>query len=118
MVRVKSLGGVFELRNTSPDVAQDMSSSIERAKITSNYRDPTVPAFEKRTESTIRQSRRQEAADERPTSETSHSGNSNNTLYTLVNGVTGHVDGNIRLATLPSMNALFKLDEMSEGDFS
>ena len=108
----------FELRNTSPAVAQDMSSRIERAKITSNYRDPTVPAFEKRTESTIRQSRGRVAADERPTSETSHSGNSNNTLYTLVNGVTGHVDGNIRLATLPSMNALFKLDEMSEGDFS
>ena len=109
---------VFELRNTSTDVAQDMSSSIERAKITSNYRDPTVPAFEKSPESTIRQSRSQVAADAHPTSETSHSGNSNNTIYTLVNGVTGHVEGNIRLATLPSMDALFKLDEMSEGEFS
>ena len=95
-----------------------MSSSIERAKTASNYRYPTAPAFDKRPESTISQSQRQVAADERPTSETSHSGNSNNTLYTLVNGVTGHVDGNIRLATLPSVDALFKLDEMPDGDFS
>ena len=97
---------MFELHNSPPDVAQDMSLRIERAKTTSNYRDPTNPDFEKRNESSIRQSRRQVAANDRPTPKTSHSDNSNNTIYTLVNGVTGRVDGNIRLATLPSMNAL------------
>ena len=107
VVCLNPLFEVFELHNSPEDVAQDMSSRIERAKTTSNFRDPTVPTFEKRNESTSRQSRRQVTADQRPTSETSHSDNSNNTLYTLVNGVTGRVDGNIRLATLPSMNALF-----------
>ena len=47
-----------------------------------------------------------------------HSDNSNNTLYTLVSGVTGRVDGNIILETLPSMEARFELDEMSDGEFS
>ena len=105
VVRVNPLGELFELRNSPPYVAQDMSSRIEHAKTISNYRDPTVPTFEKRSESTTRQSRLQVASDHRPTSETSPSDNSSNTLYTLVNGVTGHVDGNVRLATLPSMDA-------------
>ena len=87
---------------TPPDVAQDMSSRIERANITINYRDPTFPASESRNESSTIQSRRQVAADKRRTSETSRSENCKHTLYTLVNGVTGHVDGNISLATLPS----------------
>ena len=54
----------------------------------------------------------------RPTPRTSCSDNSTNTLYTLANGVTGHVDGNISLETLPSLDALFELDEISDGDFS
>ena len=43
----------------------------------------------------------------RQTSEVLRSDNSNITLYTLVNGVTSHVDGNIRHATFPTMAALF-----------
>ena len=39
VVRVNPLGEVFELRNTSPDVVQDMSSRIERAKMNTT----TVP---------------------------------------------------------------------------
>ncbi|OWZ18610.1 reverse transcriptase [Phytophthora megakarya] len=38
-------------------------------------------------------------------------------LYALVNGVTGEVDGNISLYTLPSCNDLLELDEMSLTDF-
>ena len=40
--------------------------------------------------------------------------NSRNKLYTLVNGVTGQVDGNISVETLPSVDAFFELDEMSD----
>ena len=37
--------------------------------------------------------------------------------YTLVNGVTGQVEGNFILETLPSLDALCELDEMSDGEF-
>ena len=46
------------------------------------------------------------------------SDNIHNKLYKPVNGVTGHVDGNISLETLPSVDTLFELDEMSNGEFS
>ena len=47
----------------------------------------------------------------------SHSDNSD-TIYTLVNGVTGQVEGNVSLETLPSLDALCELNEMSDGEFS
>ena len=53
----------------------------------------------------------------RQASEQSHSDNSD-TLYTLVNGVTGQVEGNVSLETLPYLDALCELDEMSDGEFS
>ena len=54
----------------------------------------------------------------RPTFKKSRSDTSNNTLYTLANGLTGQIDGNISLETLPSVDKLFELDEMSDGEFS
>ena len=47
----------------------------------------------------------------------SHSGNSD-TPDTLVNGVTGQVQSNVSLGTLPSLDALCELDEMSDDEFS
>ncbi|KAG3232275.1 hypothetical protein PI124_g22636 [Phytophthora idaei] len=38
-------------------------------------------------------------------------------LYTLVNGVMGGVEGDISLDSLPAVNALLKLDEMSIAEF-
>ena len=60
----------------------------------------------------MKQSQRRVATIERQTSEVLRIENSKFTVYTLVNGMTGHVDGNISLETLPSLDTLFELDEM------
>ncbi|GMF24588.1 unnamed protein product [Phytophthora lilii] len=39
------------------------------------------------------------------------------TLYTLVDGVTGEKDGNIRVTDLPTLDGLLELDEMSFSEF-
>ena len=112
------LGEVLEDSNLLPDGGQDMSSRTECAKENSNHGDLLVPAFKRREYSLTKQYRCRVATAKRQTSRTSHSDNSNNTLHTLVNGVTGQVDGNFSLKTLPSLDALFKIDEMSDGEFS
>lgn len=42
---------------------------------------------------------------------------SSETLYTLVDGLTGEVAGGINLAPLPNASALLELDEMSFAEF-
>ena len=96
-----------------------MSSRIERAKININHGDLIVPASKRCNVSFKKQSRRRVATVQHQTSRTSRSSiNSVNTLYTLVNEVTSHVDGNVSLETLPYLDSLFELDEMSDGVFS
>ena len=95
-----------------------MSSRTERATVNRNYGDPIVPAFKRRKVSLKEQSRRRAATVTRQTSRTLHSDIVEISLYTLVNGVTGHVDGNISLETLPSFDVLFEPDKTSDGEFS
>ena len=83
-----------------------------------NYGGPSVPASRRRKVSLRKQSRRRVATVKRQTSEMIRSDISNNTLYTLVNGMTGHVDGSISLEILPSLDTFFKLAEISNGEFS
>ena len=44
-------------------------------------------------------------------------GDTSKQLYTLINGETGHIEGILRLAPLPSLQALLPLDEMSFNEF-
>ena len=80
--------------------------------------DSIVPALKRRKITLKKQSWRRVATIMCRTSRTSHSVTSNNTLYTFVNGVTGHVDDNIILETLSSLDILFKLDKTYDGVFS
>ena len=100
MALLNPLGEVFELRNTSSDVDQNISSRIERTSSSRNHGDTIYPTPEGCKVSWKRLPGRQVATVKRQASETSHSDNSD-TLYTLVNGVTGQVEGNIILVTLP-----------------
>ena len=105
LVRVNPLGEVFEVHNSSPEVVRDIISRTERAKVKSNYGNPGVPVFKSRDVSSTQESQ---------TCRKQHIDKSINTLYTLVNGVTGLVDGNISHETRPSLDALFEKDEMSD----
>lgn len=41
-----------------------------------------------------------------------------NTLYTLVNGMTGHVCSRFNLENFPSLGLISEVDTMSDGKFS
>ena len=66
---------------------------------------------------TNKRSRRRVATVKRPAHTNSDSDN-DNILYTLVNGVTDQLDGKLSLETLPLVDILCDLDEMSDGEFS
>ena len=48
---------------------------------------------------------------------TNSNSDNNKILYTLVDGVTGQLDGKVSLETLPPVDALCELDEMSDVEF-
>ena len=81
---------------TTLNVGNDISSRIERTTTSSNHGDTIVPTPEGCKVSSKRRPGRQVATVKRQASVHSHSDNSD-TLYTLVNGVTGQVEGNASL---------------------
>ena len=62
--------------------------------------------------------KRQTATSKRKASVYSPIDVSYNNLYTIVNGVTGRVNGIVRLEASPSLAVLVKLDKMYDGEFS
>ena len=102
---------------TTLNVGNDIISRIERTTSSSNHGDTIVLTPERCKVSSNRRPGRQVATVKSQASVQSHSDNSD-TLYTLVNGVTGQVDGNISLETLPYLDALRELAEMSDDDLA
>ena len=103
---------------TSLDVDNDIGSRIEQSKVDEmiNLGDIDVPVSSERSVSSMRRQRRHMAAVRRKASVLSRSDNSEQ-LYTLVNGVTGNVEGNVSLEAIPSLHALLELEEMSVDEF-
>ena len=96
----KSSPSAVGREGTTLDVGNDISSRIERTTTSTNHGDTIVPTPEGCKVSLKRRPGRQVATVKRQASVQSLSKNSD-TLYTLVNGVTGQVEGNIILVTLP-----------------
>ena len=102
----------------SLDVDNDIGSRIEQSKVDEmiNLGNTNVPVSSERSVSSMRRQRRHMAAVRRKASVLSRSDNSKQ-LYTLVNGVTGKVEGNVSLEAIPSLHALLELGEMSVDEF-
>ena len=117
MARINSLSDVGRV-GTSLDVGKDIGSRIEQFKVDEpiNLGNKAVPTFLRCTVSAMRRQRRQMAVARRKASVISHS-DSNDQLYTLVDGVTGDIDGDVSLMAVPSLCDLLELDEMSIDEF-
>ena len=103
-VEDKSSSDEFELSNSAPDFGNDIRSCIEHANVekSNHLVGPDVPFSSRSSVSSQRRQRRQMAAARRKASVLSLSDTSDQ-LYTLVDGVKGHVDGQGGIAALCSV---------------
>ena len=100
-----SPGNKFEFSNHAPDVCDGIGSCIDQAKVEkyNHIVGPDVPSSPKCSVSLQRQQRRQMSAARRKASVISLRDTSYQ-LYTLVDGVAGHVDGEADHAFPPTVN--------------
>ena len=106
----------LELSSSSSDVNRNIGSCIEQSTSSSNAGNIIVPTSKRRKDTKKRSKRR--VATVKCLTHTNSNSDDNEILYTLVNGVTGQLNGKVSLETLPPMDTLCELDEMSDGDFS
>ena len=104
VTRKRSLDKGVQFNNPSSDVGLDIKLIIEPVQA-EECRDRDVPASKRRVISTSQQ-------EEHEVSKPSQS-DSDEQVHTLVNGITGNVQGTIRLAGIPPLPALLELDVMS-----
>lgn len=100
MARLNPLDEECELRNPSSNVGQNISSRLEPSTLSDKPGEPIVSTSMRCNISSKRRHRRQVATVKRQTSMSVHSDDCN-TLFTLVLGVSGLVDGSVRLDVFP-----------------
>ena len=104
VTRKRSLDKGVQFNNPSSDVGLDINLIIEPIQA-EECGDRDIPASKRRVISTSQQ-------EEHEVSKPSQS-DSDEQVHTLVNGITGNVQGTIRLTAIPPLPGLLELDEMS-----
>ena len=110
----KSPGDDFELSDSALDVGIDIGSCTEQAKVEKSNQlvGPDVFYLLKCSVS-LRIRQRHQMSDARREACVMTQSDTSDQLYTRVDEVTGHVDDEVVLATLISLNALLEPDETS-----
>ena len=106
----------LELSSSSSDVNRNIGSCIEQSTSSSNAGNIIVPASKRRKDTKKRSKRRVSTV--KCLTHTNSDSDDNDILYTLVNGIKGQLNGKVSLETLPPVDTLCGLEEISDGDFS